>query len=179
MFSIIAFSCQDDADKRLAAQQKDMKKKEAVFTIVEKAWSFNDPVLTSETQKVISGWSEWRLFLTELRQKPKSSIAAFQKKARELSKRVTALNNHIPTQFDKPEIRSRIAALSTKVKSLDLFINLDDIPSEKAISQITDINTELASVCIQMQELVDRNKIPLEQGESDMIKMLDTTRAIH
>ena len=178
LFSILAFSCQDDGAKRLAEQERDMKKKEAVFTVIEKAWNFNDPVQSPEARAAISNWSEWRLFLTELRQKPKSSIIAFQKKAKALSLRVTALNNNLPAKFDKPEIKSRIAAMATKVKSLDLFINLDDIPSEKVITQITDINIELASVCMQMQELLEREKIPLEQGESDMIRMLDTTRAI-
>jgi len=178
LFSLLAISCQDDTAKRLAEQQRDLKKKEAVFTVVEKAWNFNEPTLTPEARAVVNNWSEWRLFLTELRQKPKSSIAAFQKKAKELSKRVTALNTNMPAKFEKPEIKSRIAALATKVKSLDLFINLDEIPSEKVIAQITDINIELASVCRQMQELVEREKVPLEQGESDMIKMLDTTRAI-
>jgi len=178
LFSLLAFSCQDDTAKRLAEQQRDAKKKEAVFTVIEKAWNFPDPVVAPEAAAVLSNWSEWRLFLTELRQKPKSSIVAFQKKAKALSLRVTALSNNTPSKFDKPEIKSRIAALSTKVKSLDLFINLQDIPSEKVIAQITDINIELASVCMQMQELVERDHIPTEQGESDMIKMLDTTRAI-
>jgi hypothetical protein len=174
----LVFSCQDDTIKRQTAQLKDLKKKEIVFAQINKAWGFSAPTLNPQTQNVVSNWSEWRMFLTELRQKPKSSIGAFQKKAKALSKKVTDLNNNIPIKFNKPEIKSRIAALASKIKTLDLLINLDDIPAQKITPLFAEINLELAGLSRQMEELIQKEQIPLEQGESDMIRMLDTSRAI-
>ncbi len=123
-------------------------------------------------------WSEWRLFLTELNQKPKKTIGAFQKKSTELSKKVMDLNNNIPLDFNKPQIKSRISTLITKVRMLDLFIHLENIPDHKVIVLVTEINEELVSLQNQMDKIVQKSKIPMEAGESDLIKMLDTTRAI-
>ena len=61
---------------------------------------------------------------------------------------------------------------------LDLYIHLDDIPSEKVLALIPEINMELMSLQNQMDKIVQKSKIPLEEGESDLIKMLDSTRAI-
>ncbi|WP_298151440.1 hypothetical protein [Flavobacterium sp.] len=178
VFAMLLSSCQEDTVKRVAEQQRDIKKKEAVFNVIERSWNFADQPINAQTQAIAGNWGEWRLFLTELRQKPKSSIAAFQKKAKELSTRVNDLNNNIPIKFSQPEIKSRIAALTTKVRSLDLYISLDDIPQQKVVMCISDINATLFSLKLQMEELVAKDNIPVEQGESDMIRMLDTTRAI-
>ncbi len=178
LLSLLLFSCQDDQARRTAEIQKDLKKKEMVFNVIERSWNFNDQPVSPQTQAVVGNWQEWHSFTTELRQKPKSSIAAFKKKAQELSKRVIALNNNIPMKFVQPEIRSRIVALTTKIRSLDLYINLDDIPEQKVVMCISDINATLFSLKLQMDEVVSRDNVPLEQGESDMIRMLDTARAI-
>jgi len=172
------FSCQDEAEKRKAEQLKDLKKKEIVFSVINSSWRFSEPALNPQTQAIVANWSEWRLFLTELKQIPKSSIGAFQKKSKSLSQKVTDLNNNIPLKFAQPEIKSRIAALASKVKSLDLFINLDEIPDQKIVPLFAEINIELAGLARQMEELVQRDQIPMEDGESDMIRMLDTSRAI-
>ena len=123
-------------------------------------------------------WNEWRLFLDELNQKPKKTIGAFQKKSTELSKKAAALNDNIPIAFNTPPIKSRIAALLSKLRMLDLYLHLDNIPDQKALVFITEINTELVSLQNQMDKIVQKSKIPLEEGESDLIKMRDTTRAI-
>ncbi|MDI1254618.1 MAG: hypothetical protein PSV16_00830 [Flavobacterium sp.] len=175
---LMAFSCQDDATKREAEKQKDIKKKEAVFTVINNAWNFPERPLNPQTQALISNWGEWRLFLTDLHQKPKSSISAFKQKSIILAKRANDLNNNIPPKFSKPEIKARIAALVSKVRSLDLYINLQDIPAEKIPVLVAEINTEILSLTSQMEEIIIVEQIPLEQGESDMIKMLDTSRAI-
>jgi hypothetical protein len=119
-----------------------------------------------------------RAFSTELNQTPKSTIGAFQKKAKELSKKATALNNNIPYEFNKPEIKSRIAALTTKINSINLFLNIDDIPEQKVVALVAEVSIELESLYRQMDEIVRKSQIPKEEGESDMIRMLDTTRAI-
>ena len=42
-----------------------------------------------------------------------------------------ALNENIPIEIDKPQIKARIATLITKVRLLDLFIHLKNIPEQK------------------------------------------------
>ncbi len=171
-------SCKNENEKRLVENKKDAQKKEVIFSNINKAWVFNvNPInATSRANKL--SWNEWREFLSELEQKPKKTIGAFQKKSAELSKKVTALNNFIPVEFNKPQIKSRIAILITKVRMLDLYIHLKDIPDQKVIALIPEINTELVSLQNQMDKIVQKSKIPLEEGESDLIKMLDSARAI-
>jgi hypothetical protein len=43
-----------------------------------------------------------------------------------------------------PQIKSRISVLITKVRMLDLYIHLD-IPDDKVVVSIAEINKELAS----------------------------------
>ena len=166
------FSCKDDDSKTIQANVKETQKKEQLFTSINNAWVFNTPPPNAAVQSRIQNWAEWRLFLTELNQKPKSSIGAFQQKAKTLSLRVTDLQNNIPSIFNKPEIISRIMTLSTKVKSLDLFINLSYIQDQKVIKLIPEINSELASLQSQMEEIIKKSEIKLEEGEAEMLRSI-------
>jgi len=170
-------SCQNEDAQRLAAA-KDAKKKELIFANIEKGWNFTSPPVSQKSLDLVRNWEELRLFATELNQKPKSSIGAFQKKAKELSKKAMALNNNIPPVFNKPEIKARIAVLITKVNSINLFVNIQEIPDQKVVTLVADINTEMASLYRQMDEIIRKKEIPKEEGEADMIRMLDTSRAI-
>ncbi|WP_300100605.1 hypothetical protein [Flavobacterium sp.] len=174
----VLFSCKNEDQNRIAETQKDINKKEIIFSNIEKGWIFNANPINATSKANALTWSEWGLFLTELNQKPKKTIGAFQKKSTELSKKAIDLNNNIPLDFNKPQIKSRISTLITKVKMLDLFIHLDNIPDKKVIVLVGEINEELVSLQKQMEKLVQKSKIPMEAGESDLIKMLDTTRAI-
>lgn len=165
-------SCKDDEAARLQANAKDAKKNEQIFASIDKAWNFNPQPMNPTVVTMIQNWSEWRLFMTELQQKPKSSIGAFQQKARTLSQKAMNLNNNIPAAFDKPEIKSRIMTLITKVRSLDLFINLNQIQEQKVIKLIPEINEELASLQSQMDEIVRKSQIRLEEGEAEMLRSL-------
>jgi len=170
---IFAFnSCKDDSDARLQDISKNNQRNEQIFTKINKAWDFDAPVTSPEVRAIIANWAEWRLFMTELEQKPKSTIGAFKQKAKTLSRKVTDLNNNIPAKFDKSEIRSRIMTLSTKVKSLDLYINLDKIPEEKVLKLIPEVKTELASLEAHMEKIVTKSQIRLEEGEAEMIRSL-------
>ncbi|MEC4003368.1 hypothetical protein OX283_001760 [Flavobacterium sp. SUN052] len=178
LFSIVLFSCKNDNQLLLLEQKKEAQKKEAIFDNINRGWTFSITPVEPTTQSKINGWMEWRNFLTEINQKPKSSIGAFQKKASVLSKKVADLNNGIPGEFNKPQIKARIAVLNTKVRSLDLFIHLNQIPSSKVVKLIGEINTEIDYFQLQMEQIVTKSKIPMEEGESDIIKMKDTARAI-
>ncbi len=171
-------SCQDNTASINASKKKDEARKAAVFTTLERTWHFDARPLNAQTQAASQNWSEWRLFLTELRQKPKSSIIAYQKKSKALTLKVAALPNNMPAIYNKPEVKSRITALTTTVRALDLYMNLDDIPADKVVASINEINLTLSSLEAQMEEIIERGNVKMERGESEMIKMLDTTRAI-
>ena len=171
------FSCRNN-DQRLADNIKDTKKKELIFSAINKGWIFYDTPINTTSEATLATWTEWRAFMSELSSKPKKTIGAFQKKAKVLSTKVIALNNNIPTQFDNAQIKSRIATLITQVQMLDLYINLDRVSEKKVIELVSEINIELVSLQRQMDKIVQKSKIPMEAGESDFLKMLDTTRAI-
>ena len=61
---------------------------------------------------------------------------------------------------------------------MDLFIHLNQIPDEKVIQLITDVNIEIKALQRQMEEIVHRSLIPREAGEPDYIKIKDSSRAI-
>lgn len=178
MVFFVVYSCKNEDEIRLAENLKDTQKKELIFANINKGWIFNANPINATAQKNTLSWNEWRLFLIELAQKPKKNIGAFQKKATELSKKAMVLNENIPETFNTPQIKARIATLITKVKLLDLFIHLDTIPDQKVILLVTQINEELVSLQMQMDKIVQKSLIPLEEGESDLLKMLDTVRAI-
>lgn len=178
LFSLLLVSCQNDNKLLIIEQQKEALKKEVVFNNINRGWVFDISPIEPVTQDKINGWMEWRAFLNEINQKPKSTIGAFQKKAADLSKKVVDLNNNIPAEFNKPQIKARIAVITTKIKSMDLFIHLNQIPSGKVVKLISEINTEIDYFQLQLEEIVKRSQIPMEEGESDLIMMKDTSRAI-
>jgi hypothetical protein len=178
LFVFILSSCQDENERRLAENKKEAKKKEIIFNNINKEWSFIDEPINEISEKNVTDWKEWREFLKELGGKPRKTIGAFQKKSAAIAKKAMALKDNIPAQFNQPQIRSRISILITKVKMMDLFIHLQKIPDEKVTFLIGEINKELVSLQRQMDKIVEKSKIPQEEGESDFLRMLDTARAI-
>lgn len=175
---LLLFSCQDEDAIREKERLKNIEKSEVVFDKIDKGWNFNFNSSTDEVEAILKNWNQWNDFSREIEQKPKSSINAFRKKAMALSKKAEDLNNNIPEKFNNPQVKSRISIIVTQLHQLDLYINLDKIPAEKVIAIIPNVNKGLQSLEAQFQEILRKEKIPMEQGEADMIKMLDTTRAI-
>lgn len=171
-------SCKDDNQQRDAENKKTAQKKEVLYKNISKSWNFYATPINTTSDQSVASWTEFRQFLDELGKKPGKTLLAYQNKATELSKKVLLLKNNIPYQFQQPQIKSRISALITKVRLLDLFIHLDNIPDKKVILLIGEINAELVSLQRQMDKITEKSKIPVEDGESDMLRMLDTTRAI-
>jgi hypothetical protein len=171
-------SCQDDTKLRVLEQEKENQKRELVFKNISKGWKFNTQPITASSQELTKNWSQWREFLSELGQQPKSTIGAFQQKAKTLSKKANDLYNTIPSNYSYPGIKSRIEAIATKINSINLYIHLNPIRDKKIIPLIQEINIELISFQNQLQEVDVKKQIKLEDGESDMLRMLDTTRAI-
>ena len=174
----VLLCCQDEDAIREKERLKNVEKSEVLFEKINKSWNFNAFSGSEEVRSILKNWNEWNDFSRELSQKPKSSINAFRKKAIALSKKAEALNNNVPEKFNNPQVKSRISIIVSQVHSLDLYINLDKIPAEKVVGIIPNINKGMQSLEAQFQEILRKEKIPLEQGESDMIKMLDTSRAI-
>jgi hypothetical protein len=175
---ILHSSCKNNDQKRLVENEKDAQKKEVIFSNISKAWVFYDTPINATSEASMATWNELRLFLAELALKPKKTIGAFQQKATAISKKVMALNDNTPYQYNKPQIKSRVSTLITKVRLLDLYIHLDNIPDKKVVHMIAEINNELSSLQRQMDKITEKNKIPVEEGESELIKMMDASRAI-
>lgn len=176
---IVLTSCKEDNQKRIAENTKDAKKKELIFENIQKGWDFYDEPINEATEESIKTWNELHLFMKELAIKPKKTISAYQQKAAAISKKAMVLNNNLPELFNKPQIKSRISVLITKVRLLDMFIHLDNIPDKKVVQLVGEINKELATLQRQIDILTEKSKIPVEQGEDEMRRMLlDSARAI-
>lgn len=171
-------SCQEDPKIRALEQEKEAKKQEVIFNTINKGWNFSAQPSNETSRSLTKTWAAWRVFLNELEQKPKSSIGAFQQKAKTLSLKAVELNNTIPILYDFPEVKSRIASITTKINAINLYIHLNQIPDKKIVQLVQETNTEVASLQFQLEEITRKSNIKIEDGESDMLRMLDTTRAI-
>ena len=171
---LVLFSgCKEDNKKNNKQIYKARKEKELVFSTINKTWNFAPRTLTQEAQAITNNWNDWRLFTSELYQKPKGTIGAFQRKTKSLVQKVAILNNTIPEKINKPQIKSRLMAIVTKVKALHTFINLDRIPEKKVVTLITDLNSELIAFQDQIEEIVRRSHIQKEEGEQEMLNSLN------
>lgn len=175
---LFLYSCQEDPKVRALEQEKETQKREIIFVTINNGWNLNSQPINGTSQELTINWAEWRVFLNELGQKPKSSIGAFQQKAKTLSKRAAELNNNIPIKYNLPEIKSRIAVITTKVNGINLYIHLNQIPDKKIVQLVQEINSEVASMQFQLEEIKRKGEIKIEDGEGDMRRMLDTARAI-
>jgi hypothetical protein len=178
LFTYLFFSCQNENNQLLVEQKIETKKREVIFNNINKGWIFNVRSIEPSTQVKTINWLEWNDFLIEVNQKPKSTIGAFQKKATDLAKKATSLYNNIPYEFNKPQVISRVTVLVTKAKAIELFIKLNQIQDKKVIQLVSDMNIEINSLQLQLEEITRRSQIPIEEGEPDRIKMMDSTRAI-
>lgn len=174
----IILSCKKDDKQHYVETQRDLKKKEIIFANINKSWVFNSIPSNPTAQNLTTNWTEWRIFLDEISRKPKSTILAFQQKAKNLSQKAADLRLNIPAAFKNPALKSRISVLLTKVNMLELYINLSKIPDNKVIELITQINIEINALQLQMNEITVKSEIKVEEGEEDLIRMMDTTRAV-
>ena len=174
---LIFTSCKNDNNIQEIESKKALKQKELVFENISKSWNFIPRTLSPESQHIGANWNEWRLFLVELSQKPKGTIGAFQRKTKSLVQKADVLNATIPEKINKPQIKSRLMAMVTKIKVLHTFINLDAIPEKKVVSLISDLNVELSAFQDQIEEITKRNNIKLEEGEAEMLNAVKGTQA--
>lgn len=177
-FFVFTISCKKEDQLLTVNQIKDIKKREKVFKTINNSWVFNSKPTNATSQDLTTQWTEWRIFLDELSKKPKSTIGAFQEKAKNLSKKAADLSLNVPAQFNNQDIFSRITVLQTKINMLELYINLMQIPDAKVVGLIGQINTEVAVLQLQMNEIMVKSKIKVEDGEQELMMMMDTARAV-
>jgi hypothetical protein len=65
---------------------------------------FYGPINTT-SEASMATWNEFRLFLAELVIKPKKPLALFNKNQPAISKKGWHLNDNIPNQYNKPQIK--------------------------------------------------------------------------
>ena len=153
-------SCENE-NQQLEAQ-KVAQKNEAVFKNISKMWQFNFPTPRPEVAATLGRWNEWRQFEIEMRQKPQSTLSAFQMKTKNLSKKADTLVLTVPFEYNKPQILSRITTLNTKLKSLETFMNLRVIPEQRIAKLIPEINEEIKGLYKQWDEIIIKKAIPKE-----------------
>jgi hypothetical protein len=174
LFSFLLLSCKEDNTK--AENEKIIAKNTQTFNLVNSVWNLKTPMLSPTAKNEVANWNEWQQFVIEINQKPKSNLTAFQLKTKNISSKIDSLQLNIPSQFDKPQVKSRIAALNTKIKMLDTFIHLTDVPQNKIKELIPEINEEINALVGQWEEIIIKKRIPREVGEEYLIKALDTAR---
>jgi hypothetical protein len=174
LFSFLLLSCKEDNTK--AENEKIIAKNTQTFNLVNSVWNLKTPILSPTAKNEVANWNEWQQFVIEINQKPKSNLTAFQLKTKNISSKIDSLQLNIPSQFDKPQVKSRIAALNTKIKMLDTFIHLTDVPQNKIKELIPEINEEINALVGQWEEIIIKKRIPREVGEEYLIKALDTAR---
>lgn len=177
LVTFVLYSCKEDKE-RLVLQQKEAQKKEIIFKNIKSAWRFHSPNLLPKASSIINNWTQWKDFEKELQTVPQKTLEAYQKKSILFSQKASLLPNSIPSFYNVPQIKSRLIILQNKCQTLELFITLNIIPQERVLQTINEINTEIISLEKQWNELIIKSEIPKEEGESDLIKMKDTSRAL-
>lgn len=175
-FTSLALSCNDDEKIREAEALKAKEQSEAILKVISENWKFNVPAVTPRVKNKLESWNEWHSFKSELADKPTGSLTAYRNKIKTIAEKADDLNKNIPPFFNKPQVKSRIMVVVTKIRTLYTYINLDVVQKDKIISAIGEISKETISLQNQLDELVKLSEIPKEKGEEDLLKALDTIR---
>ncbi|MFL9837653.1 hypothetical protein ABS768_09110 [Flavobacterium sp. ST-75] len=175
-FTSLVLSCKDDEKIREAEALRAKEQSEAILKVISENWKFDVPKVTPRVKAKLEGWNEWHSFKSELADKPTGSLTAYRNKVKTIAEKADDLNKNIPAFFDKPQVRSRIMVVVTKIRTLYTYINLDVVQKDKIISAISEITKETISLQNQLDELVKLSEIPKEKGEEDLLKALDTIR---
>ncbi|MUV05374.1 hypothetical protein GN157_16790 [Flavobacterium rakeshii] len=175
-FTTLALSCNDDEKIREAEALRAKEQSEAILKVISENWKFNVPAVTPRVKTKLDGWNEWHSFKSELTDKPTGSLTAYRNKVKAIAEKADELNKNIPPFFDKPQVKSRIMVVVTKIRTLYTYINLDVVQKDKIVSAIGEISKETISLQNQLDELVKLSEIPKEKGEEDLLKALDTIR---
>lgn len=173
----LTINCKNDNSQLLESQKRTELKQDSIFKSISKSWHFDIPKAQTKANDLLETWTQWKEFTFELSQKPGINLENFRKKSEILSQKVGMLLTYLPADFQKPEIKSRVLVLQTNIHSLEIYLSLDAIPVNKVTLFCNNINAELNSIIVKMDEVFLRAEIPLEEGELETRQQLqDTTR---
>ncbi len=173
--SLFLFSC-NGTDAQKEASEREVKKEQALFELLEKEWRFTFPTASPKVNLTLNEWNEWQQFKNELSQKPKTSLSAYKLKIANVSKKSDSLQFYVPEVYKVPALTSRLLTLDTQLKNLDMYLQLKEVPIKKIIPFLKQINTEIKGLYSQFEELEVLKNIPLEAREKQMLEAIDTTR---
>ena len=173
--SLFLFSC-NGTDAQKEASEREVKKEQALFELLEKEWRFTFPTASTKVNLTLNDWNEWQQFKNELSQKPKTSLSAYKLKIANVSKKSDSLQFYVPEVYKVPALTSRLLTLDTQLKNLDMYLQLKEVPIKKIIPFLKQINTEIKGLYSQFEELEVLKNIPLEAREKQMLEAIDTTR---
>lgn len=169
-------SCEENEKSAEEQQMLITQKRDSIFKTIDDQWIILIPKINQNVQTNLTNWKEWNDFEKEYRIKPVTSVSAFLKKAKSLSRLSTEMQNNIPEVYNKPDVRSRIQLLATNLNSLEMLLELDLIPAKEVKELFGKINKNYQSLVNQFDEILIRKAIPMEVGEQDMIQSLDTIK---
>ena len=173
--SLFLFSC-NGTDAQKEASEREVKKEQALFELLEKEWRFTFPTASTKVNLTLNDWNEWQQFKNELSQKPKTSLSAYKLKIANVSKKSDSLQFYVPEVYKVPALTSRLLTLDTQLKNLDMYLQLKEVPIKKISPFLKQINTEIKGLYSQFEELEVLKNIPLEAREKQMLEAIDTTR---
>ena len=173
--SLFLFSC-NGTDAQKEASEREVKKEQALFELLEKEWRFTFPTASPKVNLTLNEWNEWQQFKNELSQKPKTSLSAYKLKIANVSKKSDSLQFYVPEVYKVPTLTSRLLTLDTQLKNLDMYLQLKEVPIKKISPFLKQINTEIKGLYSQFEELEVLKNIPLEAREKQMLEAIDTTR---
>ena len=173
--SLFLFSC-NGTDAQKEASEREVKKEQALFELLEKEWRFTFPTASPKVNLILNEWNEWQQFKNELSQKPKTSLSAYKLKIANVSKKSDSLQFYVPEVYKVPALTSRLLTLDTQLKNLDMYLQLKEVPIKKISPFLKQINTEIKGLYSQFKELEVLKNIPLEAREKQMLEAIDTTR---
>ena len=177
LLSSLLISCAEDNQTDKINSELAQNYNDSILNLIDKNWNFKIPIANAVAKSELEDWQNWNAFVNELNQKPIKSLSAYRSKTDNLTRISEDLIQSIPQKLAKPQITSRLNNLNANIKHLNSFISLQIIPVDKVIKLQGYITSDVNSIFTQIEEIVIIKNIPLEKGESEMIKqVLDTTR---
>lgn len=176
LICLTVFSCQQKDNTQQSLNESVMQHNDSVFAFLETNWHFQIRQSSNELQNILQEWKIWQEFTQELAIKPVTSIGAYQNKIKVLDNKLTSLTYlKYPEALNTPDIKARITVLSTSIKNLNMFLQLNPIDLDKVELSLNQVNENLDILLSQMQNNLSKPAIH-SSSTADFDQLLDTVR---
>ncbi|MHC5353152.1 hypothetical protein ACYSNX_03020 [Myroides sp. LJL115] len=176
LFCLTAFSCQQKDNSQQKLNESVMQHNDSVFAFLETNWHFQVKQNSQELQTILDDWKIWQEFAQELAIKPVTSIGAYQNKIKVLDNKLSSLSYlKYPEALDTPDIKARVTVLSTSIKNLNMFLQLNPIDIDKVQQSLDQVNENLDILLSQMQNNLSKPTLNANSAV-DFQQLLDTVR---